>query len=65
LFLGDLQPFASPDPLDPFVVDEPASPAQQCGDLAIAIAAILPGELNDVSRQSLFIVTAPRDLALC
>ena len=61
---GDLQPLASPDPLDPLVVDQPAGPAQQLGDLAIAVAAILPGQLDDVGRQPLFILTAPRDLAL-
>ena len=61
---GDLQPLASPDPLDPLVVDQPARPAQQLGDLAIAIAAILPSQLDDVGRQLLFVLTAPRDLAL-
>jgi hypothetical protein len=61
----NLQPLASPDPLDPLVIDEPTGPAQQLGDLAIAIAAILPGQLDDVSGQPLFIVTAVRDLALC
>ena len=61
---GDLQPLASPDPLDPLVVNQPAGPAQQLGDLAIAIAAILPGQLDDVVRQPILIVTAPRDLAL-
>jgi hypothetical protein len=61
---GDLQPLASPDPLDPLVVDQPAGPAQQLGDLAIAVAAILPGQLDDVVGQPLVIVTAPRDLAL-
>src|SRR5947207_13858248 len=61
---GDLQPLASPDPLDPLVVDQPAGPAQQLGDLAIAVAAILPGQLDDVGRQLLFVLTAPRDLAL-
>jgi hypothetical protein len=40
---GDLQPLAPPDPLDPLVVDQPAGPAQQLGDLAIAVPAILPG----------------------
>ena len=61
---GNLQPLASPDPLDPLVVDEPAGPAQQLGDLAIAVAAILPGQLDDVGCQPLFIFTALRDLAL-
>ena len=61
---GNLQPLASPDPFDPLVVDEPAGPAQQLGDLAIAIAAILAGEFHGVGRQPLFIVTPLRDLAL-
>jgi len=60
----NLQPLASPDPLDPLVVDEPAGPAQQLGDLAIAIAAILPGQLDEIGCQPLLIITALRDLAL-
>jgi hypothetical protein len=60
----NLEPLASPDPLHPLVVDDPARPAQQLGDLAIAVAAILPGQLDEVGRQPLFIVTAVRDLAL-
>src|ERR1700747_1942043 len=61
---GDLQPLASPDPLDPLVVDQPTGAAQQLGDLAIAVPARLPGQLDDVGGQLLFVVTAPRDLAL-
>jgi hypothetical protein len=61
---GNLQPLASPDPLDPLVIDQPAGPAQQLGDLAIAVAAILPGQLDDVGRQPRCILTASRDLAL-
>jgi hypothetical protein len=61
---GDFQPLASPDPLDPLVVDQPAGPAQKLGDLAIAVATVLPGQLDDVVGQPRFIVTAPRDLAL-
>jgi hypothetical protein len=64
LLPGDLQPLASPDPLDPFGVDEPAGPAQQLGDLAVAVAAVLPGQFDDVGGQPLFIITALRDLAL-
>jgi hypothetical protein len=41
LLMGDLQPLALPDTLDPLVVDCPARLAQQFGDLAIAIAAVL------------------------
>ena len=64
MFAGDFQPLASPDPLDPLVVDEPAGAAQQRGDLAVAVAAILPGQFDDVGCQPLFIITALRDLAL-
>jgi hypothetical protein len=44
LLMGDLQPLASPDTLDPLVVDCPARLAQQFGDLAIAVAAVLPSK---------------------
>ena len=62
---GNLQPLAPPDPFDPLVVDEPSSPAQQLGDLAIAIAAVLAGQFDDVGGQPLFVLTALRDLTLC
>jgi hypothetical protein len=61
---GDLQPLASPDPLDPLVVDQPAGATQQLGNLAIAVAAILPCQLDNIGRQSFLVITAPRDLAL-
>src|SRR5215813_7231245 len=40
----DFQPLASPDPLAPLVVDQPATPPQKLGDLAIAVAAMLPSQ---------------------
>ena len=64
LFMGDLQPLAPPDPLDPLVVDQPARLLQQPGDLAIAIAAVLPGQCDGVGSEPLFVFTAPRYLAL-
>jgi hypothetical protein len=39
LFVGDFEPLASPDALDPLVVDRPAR--LEPGDLAIAVAAVL------------------------
>jgi hypothetical protein len=48
LLMGDLQPLASPDTLDPLVVDDPARLAQQRSDFAIAIAAVLPGKLDNI-----------------
>jgi hypothetical protein len=59
-----LQPLARPDPLDPLVVDQPACVAQQGRDLAVAVAAIEPGQLKDVSREPRLVVSAPRQLAL-
>jgi hypothetical protein len=59
LFVGNLQALAPPDPLDPLVVDEPARLTQQRGDLAIAVAAVITGKLDDVGGQPLFVV-APR-----
>ena len=64
LLMGDLQPLTSPDTLDPLVVDHPARLAQELGDLAIAVAAVLPGKLDDVGGEPLLVVTAARDLAL-
>jgi hypothetical protein len=65
LLRWDLQPLASPDTLDPLVVDYPARLPQQFGDLAIAIAAVLPGKLDNIGRETLLVVTTARDLALC
>src|SRR4051812_12552069 len=49
LLPGDLQPLASPNPLDPLIVDEPACSAQQLGDLAVAVASVL-AQYEDVAR---------------
>ena len=62
--MGNLKPLASPDTLDPLVVDRPARLAQQPGDLAIAIAAVLPSKLDDIGREPLLVVTTARDFAL-
>src|SRR5262245_40651360 len=39
--------------------------AQQFGDLAIAIAAVLPGKLDNIGGETLLVLTTARDLALC
>ena len=62
---GYFEPLAPPDPLHPAIAHRPARLAQERSNLAIAIAAVLPSQFNDVGRQSFGIVTAPRDLALC
>src|SRR6185436_13254862 len=65
LLRWDLQPLTSPDTLDPLVVNYPARLPQQFGDLAIAVAAVLPGKLDNIGRETLLVVTTARDLALC
>ena len=64
LLPGDLQPLASPNPLDPLVVDEPACSAQQLGDLAVAVASGTAQKLDDVGPEPLLVVSTTRDLAL-
>ena len=62
----DLQSLLLPDPLDPLVVDHPASRAlQQGGDLAIPQAAMLASQRYQVLGQAFLVFSAPRDLALC
>src|SRR4028119_2387014 len=61
LLLGDLQPLASPDPLHPLVVHHPAGCGpQQLGYLAVAVAAVLAREFDDVGRELFRVVPAPR-----
>jgi hypothetical protein len=64
LLLGDLQPLTLPDPLDARIADQPAGIPQQRSDLAVAIAAVLPGQFDYVGRQPFRILSAPRDLTL-
>jgi hypothetical protein len=64
LLRRDLQPLASPDTLDPLVVNYPTRLTQELGDLAIAVAAVLPGKLDNVGGETLLVVTTARDLAL-
>jgi hypothetical protein len=58
------QPLAPPDALDPLGVHHPALGPQQGRDLAVAVAAVLPRQLDNVRRQPLFVLSAPRRLAL-
>ena len=63
-FLGTFSPSRRQNPLDPLVVDEPACSAQQLGDLAVAVASVLPSKLDDVGAEPLLVVSTTRDLAL-
>jgi|SRR6516165_4078680 len=46
------------------VVDRPARLPQQSSDLAVAIATILPGQLDDIGSKPLLIVPTARHFAL-
>ena len=58
------QPLTPPDPLDALVVDEPPGRLQQRADLAVAVAPVLLGQRHKIGRQRLFVVPAPRYLAV-
>ena len=65
LFGWNFEPLPSPDPFNPLVVDDPTSTRpKQPRDFAVAIAAILPGEFDDIGRQRRFIVAPLGRLAL-
>jgi hypothetical protein len=64
LFGWDLQPLPFPDPLDSPITDRPTRLTQQGSHLAVAIAAILPGQLNHIGGQPCGVFSAPRHLAL-
>ncbi len=53
--LGKLQPFLTPYPLYLLVINVPAFNREQLGNLAIAIAAILFGQLDQGQSQGLII----------
>jgi len=62
--LWHLQPLPAPDPLDALLVHQPAGTPQQRRDPPVAVAAILPGQGNDVGRQRRFVIRCLGDLAL-
>ena len=64
LLLRDLQPLPPPDPFHPLHVHRPAGIPKQGRDPAIAVAAILGGERDDVGGQRLFIGSPVRRLPL-
>lgn len=65
LLLRDLQAFASPDPLDPFMIHTPAIVAQQPRDLTIAVAALLTRTVDNRLGQGGFIIGRLPLIALC
>ena len=64
LALRDLEPFAPPDPLDPFMVHRPARMAEQGRHPAIAVSTILFCQRDNVFRQRLFVIRPARHLTL-
>src|SRR3954469_10887144 len=64
LLLRHFEPLPAPDPFHPLVVHPPARVPQKSRDLAIAIAAILAREFDQVGREPFLVIMAPRRLAL-
>ena len=65
LLLGwNLKPFTFPDALDPLVVHMPTRLIEQRCNRPIAIATILLGQLNDISRQAILVSLTTGSLPL-
>ena len=64
LLLRYLQPFTTPDPLDPVLAHPPARTYQQRRDPAIPVASILAGKSNDGLSQTIFVFALCRPIAL-
>jgi len=64
-FCGTFSPSCRQIRSTALVVHDPASRrSQQRCDFPVAVAAVLPGELDDVGGQPFFVTLAPRPLAL-
>jgi hypothetical protein len=59
------EPLAAPDALHPLVIHQPPGTAQQSGDLAIAVAAVVAGQRDQIGGELRFVLSAPRPFALC
>ena len=64
LFLRDFQPLPSPNALHPFGIDVPSFRTKQRGDTPIAIATIMGRQTDGRRRESIFVRTTDRNLAL-
>jgi hypothetical protein len=61
----NVEPTTPSDTLDALGLHEPACITQQGSNLAIAIAPVRASQFDNVGPQALFVITAPRRLALC
>ena len=64
LLLWDLQPLSLPRPLDALVIDRPAGLAQKRSNAAIAIATILPCQLDHVGNETRLVLPAFGNMTL-
>src|SRR6266576_6959064 len=61
---GYFQPFAPPDALHTIFPHSPACTPQQRRNPPVAVASVLRGQLDDVSRQCILVVALDRLVAL-
>ena len=64
LSLRHLQALATPDSLDPVFAHAPAVVPKQRRDPTICVTSIIAGEIDDVSGESIFVLTRCRSIAL-
>jgi hypothetical protein len=65
VLLGNLEPLATPDALNPVLAHTPACDLQKSGDPAIAIAPVLRGKDRDGSGEGILVSPDGRDVTLC
>jgi hypothetical protein len=65
LMLRYFEPFLTPDPFHPLVVDLPTFCLQQGGDPAVSIPSVLLGKINDPGSQLRLIVSDLWLISLC
>ena len=58
LFRWHLQPLPFPQPFDTAIADLPACVSQQCSNTAVAVAAVLPGQLDHVGHKPILVFPA-------
>ena len=64
MLLGNLEPLATPDPLNPILANLPAVCLQQRGDAAVAIAPVFECQGDDGSSQRILVGQQGRHVAL-
>src|SRR3712207_8073519 len=65
VLLGNFEPLATPDALNPVLAHTPACDLQKSGDAAVAIAPVLGSQGHDDSGECIFVSPHGGHVTLC